>query len=78
MFLCRLTSCLSTDVIIRIELYAVMKLFINDDRDTQREITDRDTNDDRDTGNINDNWDTQREITDWDTGTQITTGTQGI
>ena len=28
---------------------------INDDRDTQREITDRDTNDNRDTGNINDN-----------------------
>ena len=50
---------------------------INDDRDTQREITDRDTNDDRDTGNINDDRETQREITDWDTGTQMTTRTQG-
>ena len=38
MFVCRLTSCLSTD-----------------------EITDRDTNDDRDIGNINDDRDTQRE-----------------
>ena len=37
----------------------------------------RDTNDDRDTGNINDDRDTQREITDWDTGTQMTTRTQG-
>ena len=39
---------------------------INDDRNTQREITDwefhRDTNHDRDTGNIND---------DRDTGTQL-------
>ena len=55
--------------------------YINDDRDTgivRREITDRDTNDDRDTGNINDDRDTQREITNWDTGTQMTTGTQGI
>ena len=49
------------------------------------EITYRDTNNDRDTGNINDDRDTgninddrepQREITDWDTRTQITTGTQ--
>ena len=38
----------------------------------------RDTNDDRDTGNINDDRDIQREITNWDTGTQMTTGTQGI
>ena len=45
---------------------------INDDRDTQREITDWDT------GNINDDRDTQREITDWDTGKQMTTETQGI
>ena len=55
--------------------------YINDDRDTgivRIEITDRDTNDDRDTGNINDDRDTQREITNWDTGTQMTTGTQGI
>ena len=44
----------------------------------QREITDRDTNDDWDRGNINDDRDTQREITDWDTGTQMTTATQGI
>ena len=46
---------------------------INDDHDTQREITDRNTNDyrdkndDRDTGNINDDQDTQREITDRNT-----------
>ena len=39
---------------------------------------DRDTNDDRDRGNINDDRDTQREITDWDTGIQMTTRTQGI
>ena len=51
---------------------------INNDRDTQREITDPDTNDDRDTGNINDDRDTQREITDRDTGTYMTTGTEGI
>ena len=42
------------------------------------EITYRDTNDDRDTGNINDDREPQREITDWDIRTQITTGTQGV
>ena len=42
------------------------------------EITYRDTNDDRDTGNINGDREPQREITDWDTRTQITTETQGI
>ena len=44
------------------------------------EITYRDTNDDRDTGNINDDRDTQREITDWDTGTlkeKLQTGIPG-
>ena len=38
----------------------------------------RDTNDDRDTGDINDDQDTQRKFTDWDTRTQMTTGTQEI
>ena len=33
----------------------------------------RDTNDDRDTGNINNERDAQRAITDWDTGTKMTT-----
>ena len=40
------------------------------------EITYRDTNDDRNTGNINDDREPQREITDSDTRTQIATGTQ--
>ena len=42
------------------------------------EITDWDTNDNRDTGNINDDRDTQSDITDWESETQITTETQGI
>ena len=40
----------------------------------------RDTNDDRDTGNINDDRNTgivRIEVTDRDTGTQMTTGTPG-
>ena len=60
MFVCRLMSCLSTDVIIRIELYVVIHRDtgnIYDDRDTQREKLQRgrrghrgDISDDRDTG----------------------------
>ena len=51
---------------------------INDDRDTQRRIIDRETNDDQYTGNISEDRDTKKEITHRDTGTQMTTGTQGI
>ena len=44
MFVCRLTSCLSTDVIIRIELYVVMKVVCRMTSCLSTdEITDRDT-----------------------------------
>jgi len=42
--------------------------YLNDDRDTQIEITERDTNDDRDTENINE---------DQDTGTSLQRGRLG-
>ena len=48
------------------KLYVVMFVMTTSCLSTD-EITDRDTNDDQETGNINDDRDTQREITDRDT-----------
>ena len=70
---CRVTSGVSTDVIVRIELYASWNclstdvMFVNwwNYRPGHKWRPGH-----GDTGNINDDREPQREITDWDTGTQ--------
>ena len=70
---CRVTSGVSTDVIVRIELYASWNclstdvMFVNwwNYRPGHKWRPGQ-----GDTGNINDDREPQREITDWDTGTQ--------